>query len=147
MDELEEQGAKIIARSSFWTSKAWPPDTPAPDYTNAVCQIEPQDNDPSALLRLLHSIEAKLGRKRHQTVRWSSRTLDLDLLDFNMEIAVNEELLILPHPRIGERDFVLQPLLEICPDWVRATDGISGAELLADIQRAGMASATKLAIT
>jgi 2-amino-4-hydroxy-6-hydroxymethyldihydropteridine diphosphokinase len=117
-DMLSKGGDLIIATSSFWTSNAWPAFTGASDYTNAVCQILPFDDDPACLLARLHLIEAELGRQRDPLNQWASRTMDLDLLDYNGRITDNDAFLKLPHPRIGERDFVLLPLLELSPNWV-----------------------------
>jgi 2-amino-4-hydroxy-6-hydroxymethyldihydropteridine diphosphokinase len=115
---LERGGDKIAAVSSFWTSNAWPAYTGASDYTNAVCKIHPCDDDPASLLARLHSIEAELGRQRDPHNQWASRTMDLDLLDYNGLITDNDDQLKLPHPKIGQRDFVLLPLLEVSPNWV-----------------------------
>ena len=69
---------------------------------------------PKELLGYLHGIENSLGRVR--TVENGPRTLDLDILDYQMYVA-SDEVLTLPHPRVTERDFVVKPLLEILPDW------------------------------
>ena len=69
---------------------------------------------PKELLGYLHGIENSLGRVR--TVENGPRTLDLDILDYQMYVASDDEL-TLPHPRVAERDFVVKPLLEILPGW------------------------------
>ncbi len=69
---------------------------------------------PKELLGHLHGIENSLGRVR--TVENGPRTLDLDILDYQMYVASDDEL-TLPHPRVAERDFVVKPLLEILPGW------------------------------
>jgi 2-amino-4-hydroxy-6-hydroxymethyldihydropteridine diphosphokinase len=127
---LEKGGDHIVAVSSLWTSKAWPIGTEASDYVNAVCQVQPQDSDPASLLTRLHAIEAELGRRRDPYNQWASRSLDLDLLDYNGLIVENDSFLTLPHPRIAVRDFVLLPLLEISLNWVHPTLGIEGQKLL-----------------
>jgi 2-amino-4-hydroxy-6-hydroxymethyldihydropteridine diphosphokinase len=78
------------------------------------------------LLHRLQAIEALLGRERGQ--RWGPRVIDLDLLFFGREASRTDELM-LPHPRIRERAFVLVPLLEIEPEFV-FPDGQPGAEAL-----------------
>lgn len=65
------------------------------------------------LLIACQQIEQELGRER--TIRWGPRTVDLDILLYNEEI-IETEVLIVPHPRMAERSFVLIPLLEIAPD-------------------------------
>lgn len=125
-------GLRITALSRFWRSPAFPPGS-GPDFVNAAAAIE-TDLAPGALLARLHAIEAGLGRVRER--RWGQRTLDLDLLAMGdtvlpgaatlrrwMELPLAEQMstapgeLILPHPRLQDRAFVLIPLAEIAPDW------------------------------
>lgn len=87
--------------------------TEQPNYRNAVVEIE-TDLDPFALLNALQQIETEQGRVRGEQ-RWRSRTLDLDLLLYGHEILISEDLVI-PHPGLHERSFVLYPLLEIAPE-------------------------------
>jgi 2-amino-4-hydroxy-6-hydroxymethyldihydropteridine diphosphokinase len=137
IERLEFGGDTILATSSFWKSDAWPAGTGAPDFVNAVCQIHPADNDPALLLSRLHSIEAKFGRQRDPLNRWSKRTLDLDLLDYNGLISENNSFPILPHPRIAVRDFVLLPLMEVSSCWVHPVTRQNGALLLGELQQGG----------
>ncbi|MBI4397814.1 MAG: 2-amino-4-hydroxy-6-hydroxymethyldihydropteridine diphosphokinase [Candidatus Omnitrophica bacterium] len=83
-------------------------------FLNSVWKIE-TSLDPQALLKLLQSIEKKLGRVR--AVSNGPRIIDLDLLDYDGQV-VNEEGLTLPHPRLHERVFVLRPLSEVAPEWI-----------------------------
>lgn len=83
-----------------------------PDYTNACACLETRLS-PETLLDQLQAIERQHGRVR--TVRWGPRTLDLDILLFG-EYELRTERLIIPHPRLTERAFVLVPLLEIAPE-------------------------------
>jgi len=81
-------------------------------YLNMVVEVE-TSLDPFALLRRCQRIEAEAMRQR--TVRWGPRTLDVDIIKFDdIEMSSNE--LEIPHPRYGERRFVLEPLAEIAPD-------------------------------
>lgn len=80
---------------------------------------------PRELLASLQAIETRHGRVRDPRVRGpQDRTLDLDLLFYD-HLAVNDPSLILPHPRMGRRLFVLAPLAEIAPDHVLSTVGVS----------------------
>lgn len=90
-------------------------DSPQPDYVNAVVAIE-TDRDPLSLLDDLQAIEETHGRRR-TAERWGPRTLDLDVLLVGDKI-VNHPRLIIPHPGLHERSFVLYPLHEIAPDLV-----------------------------
>ena len=81
-------------------------------YLNMVVALDTH-LDPYALLRLLNSVEAQAHRER--TIHWGPRTLDLDILFYD-NITINDDLLTIPHPRLHERRFVLQPLSEIAPE-------------------------------
>jgi 2-amino-4-hydroxy-6-hydroxymethyldihydropteridine diphosphokinase len=83
-----------------------------PDYLNAVVSFFTQAA-PRSLLSSLQSLEAKQGRRR--TVRWGPRTLDLDILLYDQHVLDEPDLQI-PHPRIAERMFVLQPLQDLDPE-------------------------------
>jgi 2-amino-4-hydroxy-6-hydroxymethyldihydropteridine diphosphokinase len=120
----------VISRSSCWVTKAWPKNPLTPDYVNAVCKIKPLDFDPQALLERLLRIEDIFERARDPNNQWASRTLDLDLLDYDGLILHDNASLTLPHPRVRERDFVLLPLLEIAPDWCDPVTGEAGITLL-----------------
>lgn len=98
-------------------------------YLNAVVLIE-TELDPHALLDALLSIEQEAGRRR--AVRWGPRTLDLDVLVYGNE-TIDDERLVVPHPRLLERRFVLEPLLEVWPE-VTTPDGTPVREALALVQ-------------
>lgn len=89
-------------------------DLSAPAYLNAVALVD-TTLAPSVLLAMLHAIEARHGRERAQ--RWGSRTLDLDLIAYG-DVRSDDPLLLLPHPRAVQRDFVLRPWLSLDPDAV-----------------------------
>ena len=131
---LSQNGDHVTSLSSFWSSKAWPPNLGKPDYLNAVCRIEPADTDPLALLQRCQVIEARMNRIRSLDDRWANRTLDLDVIDYNGIVSAKSSVITLPHPRIAERDFVLMPLLEIAPDWRHPVSGTPGLVLLKHLQ-------------
>ena len=85
-----------------------------PDFLNAAALVETQLS-PAELLDALHHIENVHGRTRE--VRWGPRTLDLDVIDFEGFSSDSAELTV-PHPRATERQFVLQPIADIAPQWV-----------------------------
>jgi 2-amino-4-hydroxy-6-hydroxymethyldihydropteridine diphosphokinase len=102
-----------------------PVDATGPDFLNAVVAFETRSG-PHALLAALHAIEDRFGRAR--PYRNAPRTLDLDLLLYGVSpgavgearggLCLRDERLVLPHPRVHERAFVLEPLAELWPDGV-----------------------------
>lgn len=130
----------LKAVSSLYESEAWP-DASDPPFVNAVAEIE-TTMAPEALLAALHAVEAGFGRRR--SVRNAPRTLDLDLLAYHDELRSGAEDgktdggLVLPHPRIAERGFVIVPLAEIAPDWCHPVTGRTARDLLKDVPAAGL---------
>lgn len=100
----------------------------SPTFYNSVVEIA-FGGTAAELLGLTQSIEKKLGRTA-KPERNAPRIIDIDLLYFGDEELDTEDL-VLPHPRIGERRFVLQPLAEIRPEWILPRQSLSIAELLA----------------
>jgi 2-amino-4-hydroxy-6-hydroxymethyldihydropteridine diphosphokinase len=103
-------GPGLVGVSSFWRSA--PVQAQGPDFLNAVAELRTA-LDPAALLQALHAIEASHGRER--PYRNAPRTLDLDLLLYGRR-CLDGPALTLPHPRLHERAFVLEPLAELAPD-------------------------------
>ncbi len=109
---LAADPARVIVRgSSVYESKPFGV-TDQPDFLNLVAEIE-TTHTPPALLAACLGIEAGLGRERRE--RWGPRVIDLDVLLFG-NLAWNGPDLVLPHPGLSERNFVLTPLAEIAPD-------------------------------
>ena len=118
--------------SSFYrTSPVGPQDQP--DFINAVAQAK-TSLTPLALLDYLQQIENEHGRERKE--HWGARTLDLDILIFGQQ-SIHNTRLIIPHPRIEERAFVLVPLLEVKPNFSSAS-GKSITDLLAKCSDQGI---------
>jgi 2-amino-4-hydroxy-6-hydroxymethyldihydropteridine diphosphokinase len=120
-----ELGIEVVRRSLWYESEPVPI-SDQPWFVNGVASVRTQ-LDPLALLRTLLGIESRLGR--HRTVPNAARTLDLDLLDYDGRQVASAEL-ILPHPRLHERRFVLAPLAEIAPEWRHPLFGLSSRDLL-----------------
>ncbi|MGH2571649.1 MAG: 2-amino-4-hydroxy-6-hydroxymethyldihydropteridine diphosphokinase [bacterium] len=132
-----EPGMRVVARSRLWESEAWGR-TDQPPFLNAAALIETSAS-PAELHEVLRDEERAAGRVRAGE-RWGPRTLDLDILWFGDQGSDDPEL-VLPHPRLAERSFVLEPLAEIAPDWRHPRTGASAAEMLAALRAAGQASA------
>ena len=120
---IERRAGPITAVSSIYDTAPWGP-VPQDNYLNQVICIS-TTMVPRDLLAILHEIERAAGRNRKNEVRYGPRPLDLDILIYG-DSAVNEDGLVIPHPRITERAFVLVPLAEIAPDL--KIDGISTRE-------------------
>jgi len=97
-----------------------------PWFLNIVCAVE-TDRSPLDLLATLQNIERAM--KRVRTVRWGPRLIDLDILLYD-EIILDTPHLTIPHPRMAERAFVLEPLAEISPDLIYPGTGLTIADLL-----------------
>jgi 2-amino-4-hydroxy-6-hydroxymethyldihydropteridine diphosphokinase len=129
--------SSLVSRSSYYRSLAVGPGD-QPDYLNAVACLDTA-LDAHALLQELQAIESLLGRVR--TVHWGPRTIDLDLLLFG-EQTIDSDTLCVPHPRMGERNFVLEPLLELDSN-LTLPCGRSVASLLAECPPGGLWKMTR----
>jgi 2-amino-4-hydroxy-6-hydroxymethyldihydropteridine diphosphokinase len=108
---------------------------------NAVLELAGELPSPGALLDLCLGIESRLGRERD--VEKGPRTLDLDLLLFG-EVVSNDERLMLPHPRLHERLFVLEPLADLAPDVVHPLLGLTVRELRNAVASTGDQRVTRM---
>jgi 2-amino-4-hydroxy-6-hydroxymethyldihydropteridine diphosphokinase len=118
-----ERGLSVVRCSSLYRTEPWG-GIEQPPFLNAVAQVETA-LEPHGLLAALLAIEARLGRVRD--VRWGPRTCDLDVLLID-GLTLSDPDLVVPHPRLVERRFALEPLLELDPD-AMLPDG----RLLADL--------------
>ena len=110
--ELTQNDIKILESSNFYESLSWP-NPKNPKFLNVVIKIS-TNFKPADLLRICQKIEINLGRKK--SIKNSPRECDIDLIDYNCQKSVSN--IILPHPRMHRRNFVLLPLFEINKDWI-----------------------------
>ena len=132
--ELDRAPLRLVAASQLITTAPMGVHD-QPDFVNAVASIE-TDLDAPQLLAHLHDLELAADRRRSR--RWGPRTLDLDLIDHDGRIITEHDgvrtrhgLMLLPHPGIAARAFVLGPIAEIAPGWRHPVSGESAAEMLA----------------
>ena len=128
--DLSSNKASVLA-SPIYETEPVGCEPGAEKFLNAVMEIE-YDGDPTDLLKKMIGIEESLGRDRKQA-RNVSRKIDIDLL-YADDLNVANEKLQLPHPRMHQRKFVLQPLADIRPDLVLANQSKPVSELLAQSQ-------------
>lgn len=145
---LDVRGLPVLRASKLYRTPSFPAGN-GPDYVNsAACMTLRQDQSAQDILTILHEIEAEFGRTR--TERWAGRTLDLDLLAMSdsilpdresqarwRELSLTDQMqqspdqLILPHPRMQDRAFVLVPLADVAPNWVHPVLNLSVLQMLA----------------
>jgi 2-amino-4-hydroxy-6-hydroxymethyldihydropteridine diphosphokinase len=123
--QLPAIGAAVLGCSRWYLSEPVPA-SDQPWYVNGVALIETR-LAPPALLAALLALEARFGRRRGAAN--AARTLDLDLLDYDGRQSATKRL-VLPHPRLHERRFVLAPIAEILPRWRHPRLGMTAGELL-----------------
>ena len=120
----------IDARAcSRWYRSAPVPLSDQPWFINAVASVE-TELSPAEVLRVLHGVEADLGRARSRTQRFPPRAADLDLLDHHGTVTGEDAWPVLPHPRMHRRSFVLAPLADVAPAWRHPVLDATAAGLL-----------------
>lgn len=122
----------VEASALIETEAVTAPGAPAqPAFLNAAAELA-TTLSPRALLRAMLAIEQAMGRIRTTAKRWAPRAIDLDLLLYE-ELTIHEPGLVVPHPRMHSRRFVLEPLAQIAPDLVHPALGATIEELLAGL--------------
>lgn len=110
---IHERIGPVVSASRFFETAAWGIED-QPDFLNQALLIQTQLSAASVIAKAL-AIESQMGRVRQ--VKWGQRLIDIDLLFYEDEVIDTEDVKV-PHPALQERNFVLQPLMEIAPNYV-----------------------------
>lgn len=157
VSDLAAIGFTLLAQSQLFATPCFPAGA-GPDYVNAAAVFDvPDALTPDQVLACLHQVEAAHGRAR--TARWAGRTLDLDLLAIDDLVLPDRDThahwqtlvpadqarlapdqLILPHPRLADRAFVLVPLAQVAADWRHPTLGKTTVQLRDALPAADLAA-------
>lgn len=159
MAALAAPSVRVTGQSRLYATPCFPPGA-GPDYVNAAVSLT-TSLTPQDLLAHLHRIEADFGRERLQ--RWGQRTLDLDLIAMGDQVLPDAatqdhwrdlppedqarlapDRLILPHPRLQDRAFVLVPLADVVPDWCHPRLGLTVRQMLNRLDLAEIAAVRPL---
>lgn len=135
MERLLESGhTRLVERSQFYRTA--PVDYMDQDwFVNAVVKVATR-LDPIPLLKELMTVETALGRQRQSVPRFGPRTLDLDLIFYGARRIESDELVV-PHPRMHKRRFVLEPICDIEPELLHPVLGRTMRQLLEDPEVSG----------
>jgi len=125
---LEQNGIKVINRSSLYETEPWGVKD-QPKFINMAVEVETHLK-PEELLKTIKKIEKDLGRS--EVIRWGPRVIDLDILFYN-DLILKTHKLEIPHPGTYDRDFVLRPLAEIAPHKIHPVLKKGVKELIEDV--------------
>lgn len=127
LEMIREEAGELMAISSVWESEPWGFDADD-QFLNMVVVMETA-KQPWQLMQLFRSIEGRMGRRRSGGGRYESRVIDLDILFWDDRV-ISVPGLEVPHPKIADRRFVLEPLCEVAPDAEHPVTGLTVKEML-----------------
>ncbi len=136
---IDAEVGRVVRRSKIYRTKAW--GFEAADFRNQVLIVESR-LDPMEVLEVVNDIERRLGRNREAEMneksatgeRYASRCIDIDILFYD-NLVVESKRLTLPHPRMAEREFVLEPLAEVASEWVHPVNGRSVQDMYDELMK------------
>jgi 2-amino-4-hydroxy-6-hydroxymethyldihydropteridine diphosphokinase len=126
---LQTELGPVVKSSSIYSTEPWGM-TNAPAFLNQVLLLACQ-TEPLKILDVVLEIETRMGRTRQQG--YQNRTIDIDILYLN-DLVYEDQQLVIPHPRISERRFVLQPLVEIAPYFIHPVLQLTNRQLMDQCQ-------------
>jgi len=155
---LENAGFRSVKVSGFYETEPVPK-SDQPNFINCVIEGKTSQNA-LGVLHICQSVERSFDRERH--VRWGARTLDIDIISYDQEVyPLTEEWcvlaadvdaeatvpeLVLPHPSMHKRAFVLRPLCDLAPDWLHPVYGRTAADLLLEQSVADQAGVVRVQV-
>ncbi len=132
--ELIQNDIRILLASNYYESLSWP-DPKKPKFLNIVLKVS-SFLKPIDLLKMCKKIETKLGRKK--TFKNSPRECDIDIIDYSFEKSNSN--ILLPHPRMHTRNFVLLPLFEINKNWIHPITKLHIKKLILSLSKMDITS-------
>ena len=130
---LNQNRINCIKISEYYETPSWP-DTSNPKFLNIVLKVKCLYN-PFDLLEVCKLIEFKLGRRK--SLKNSPRVCDIDIIDYNKKIILKntKQNLVIPHPKMHKRNFVLLPMFEICKKWTHPVHKVSIKVLINSLKK------------
>lgn len=126
VDNIQKKIGDVTSVSKVYKTPSW--GFSSWDFLNACIEVRTQKN-PTQCIEEILKIEAVLGRIRDKKENYSPRVIDIDVIFYDKE-EINDKHLVVPHPLMCKRRFVLQPLMDICPDFMHTKEKKTIAELL-----------------
>ena len=133
LDKLKKKKIVVVKTSKHYESFSWP-DKTKPKFINIVIKIN-TNLSPINLMKACLSIEKELGRKRIK--KNEPRVCDIDIIDYNKKIILKntKQNLVIPHPKMHKRNFVLLPMFEICKKWTHPVHKVSIKVLINSLKK------------
>jgi 2-amino-4-hydroxy-6-hydroxymethyldihydropteridine diphosphokinase len=136
---ISVKAGDVVGKSAVYETPPWGLES-QPKFLNA-CILINTDLTPRELLRALKGIESGMGRVPRE--RWGPREIDIDIVTYG-DGSYEDDALVIPHPRMSERAFVLMPMRDIAPSWRHPASGLSVEDMLSRVDTGGIVRITQL---